>query len=168
MQQILKKTPNPQRASTLIEVLVAMTIVATILTALGSMMAMSVKVAQRNEMEQLALMQAQETMEYFRKERNLVGWDKFFKMIDTDEALSLCFNTLPANISEMPTDECGDDLVTIELASFDFQREVTITRTVNLTNPSQNALQARVDIYRGVKTADKEPFLSLSQDFRPY
>ena len=118
------------------------------------MMSMSVRVAERNEMEQLARLKAQETLEYFRKERSIRGWSEFFNMTAgaDNEELSYCFNDLPADITLISglNSDCGSDLATIDLASFDFQREVNITRQIEAI-AAQNSVRVEVEIYRGGK-----------------
>jgi type II secretory pathway pseudopilin PulG len=92
-----------QAAFTFVEVLVATLLVAIVMTALGSMMALSARVAEANEMEQLAQLKAQQTMEFFRRERMVRGWNIFYSNITNpvDTTKTYCLNPLPDDINDI-------------------------------------------------------------------
>lgn len=87
--------------STLVEVLVAVTIISLVLTAVGAMMSMSVRLAINNEQKQLALHQAQEGLEFFRKERMTNSWYSFSQALLTSESGFYCMTQFPSDLNAL-------------------------------------------------------------------
>jgi len=114
-----------QRGSTLVEILVAVTIIALVLTAVSAMISMSVKLAENNEKKQLALQKAEEALEFFRKERSISSWNSFSNSL-TDEAI-YCVSAFPEQIASLSAQlgACGDE-DTMEAARYSFKRQVEV------------------------------------------
>ncbi|HOI05247.1 MAG TPA: prepilin-type N-terminal cleavage/methylation domain-containing protein [Candidatus Woesebacteria bacterium] len=166
---MLKKRTNQhqkQRAFTFVEVLVATMLVALVMTALGSMMALSMRVAEANEMEQLAQLKAQQTMEFFRRERLIRGWSDFYNSLQ-DNA-TYCLNTLPANITTISPGSCFT--YKSDFNFFYYSVEANIDRT-NL--PGRQSVIVEVNIYRYDMSGNLigDPgvaFFTVNQTFKQY
>ncbi len=149
---------NKQRASTLIEVLIAVSIIALVLTAVSAMITMSIKLANSNEQKQLALQKAQEAMEFFRKERSINSWHSFFTPLSDGV---YCVNDLPEEIASMSAQlgVCNDDEM-LEAAKYQFQREASVT--VN----NANSLKIAVEVLW--QDNEKNKNLSIEQGFENF
>lgn len=115
-----------QAGSTLIEILVAVTIIALVLTAVSAMISMSIKLADSNEKQQLALQKAEEALEFFRKERAIWSWTAFSTpLVDLS---TYCMRDLPSSVASISAQlgECGDDEV-LSAARYSFKRQATVT-----------------------------------------
>lgn len=115
-----------QAGSTLIEILVAVTIIALVLTAVSAMISMSIKLADSNEKQQLALQKAEEALEFFRKERAIWSWTAFSApLVDLS---TYCMSDLPSSVASISAQlgECGDDEV-LSAARYSFKRQATVT-----------------------------------------
>lgn len=147
-----------QRASTLVEVLVAVAVISTVITAIMAMLAMSVKVAESNEKRQLALQKGNEMTEYLRKERLITSWPNFNSQFT--EA-TYCLINFPNSLSEI-VDEIGtcSDEQYFTAAGYDFQRELIVT------NNGTDVLSMQVVVRWEDAGLDKE--LVLNQEFREY
>lgn len=150
---------NNQRASTLVEVLVAVTIIALVLTAVSAMISMSIKLASSNEQNQLALQKAQEGLEFFRKERLINSWYSFSTPL-IDGAV-YCLSSLPEEVASISAQLgiCGDADV-LEAAKYNFKREATI----NFSGSNSLTVQVDLDWTDGNKAKN----LSLEQSFDNY
>ena len=150
---------SKQKGSTLVEVLVAVSIIALVLTAVSAMISMSVKLAESNEKKQLALQKAQEALEFFRKERSINSWHSFSTPLE-DEAV-YCVSSLPesvASISASPGN-CGEEDV-LEAARYSFRREALVDFT------SSNNLNVQIEVLWQDGTKAKN--LILEQGFENY
>lgn len=161
-----KKWQNKQGAFTFIEVLAAVSIVALVMTALGSMMALSVRVAEANEMEQLAQMKAQQSIEFFRRERLVRGWNTFYSSLSHNA--KYCLNTLPGSIGDISSGSCvthqGD------FNFFYYTIEATIQKIDSL---NEESVEVEISIYRfdalGSLIGDPgDPFYTVKQTFKQY
>lgn len=150
---------NRQKGSTLIEILVAISVISLVLTAVGSMISMSIKLSDSNEQKQLALQKAQETLEFFRKERSINSWSSFSTPLE--DKSTYCLSSLPENIASMSANlgVCGDEDL-FDAAKYKFKREVV----VNFNNA--NSLRVEIDLLwqDGSKAKD----LSIEQNFENY
>jgi len=166
---MLKKRTNQhqkQRAFTFVEVLVATMLVALVMTALGSMMALSMRVAEANEMEQLAQLKAQQTMEFFRRERLIRGWSDFYNSLQ-DNA-TYCLNTLPTNIVNISLGSCST--YKSDFNFFYYRVEANIDKTDSL---GQQSVIVEVNIYRYDMSGNLigDPgvaFFTVNQTFKQY
>ncbi len=155
-----------QAAFTFIEVLVATLLVALVMTALGSMMALSMRVAEANEMEQLAQLKAQQTMDFFRRERLIRGWGDFYNSLQDNT--TYCLNTLPANITTISPGSCST--YQSDFNFFYYSVEANIDKT-NLVG--QQSVTAEINIYRYDKSGNPvghpgEAFFTVRQTFQQY
>src|SRR5690606_36872782 len=100
---------NKQKGSTLVEILVAVTIISLVLTAVSAMISMSVKLADSNEKDQHALQKPEEVLEFFRKERVIGSWHGFSGGLDDDAVYYVC--SVRESVASMSTQlgTCGDD-----------------------------------------------------------
>lgn len=166
---MLKKRNNLQQkqgAFTFVEVLVATLLVTLVMTALGSMMALSMRVAEANEMEQLAQLKAQQTMEFFRRERLVRGWGDFYNSLQDNT--TYCLNTLPANIASISTGGCSN--YQSDFNFFYYSVEANIDKT---NSPGQQSVIVEVNIYRydmsGNLIGDPDvAFFTVNQTFKQY
>ena len=158
-----KSKQKPQAGFTFIEVLVAVVIVASVLTALGSMMALSMRVAEANEMEQLAQLKGQQVLEFFRKERLVKGWNSFYSNLDSGV---YCVSTLPAQIEDLKNPpyfmSCYSS--TEFLNHFYYTIEAVINKT--------DTIQVVVNVYRyskgGTQQIGTGEFFTVEQTFKQY
>lgn len=150
---------NKQAASTLIEVLIAVSIIATVLTAVSAMISMSIKVSDGNERKQLALQKAQEALEFFRKERSINSWFSFSSPLVNGSRY--CVSSLPEAVSSMSAKlgACSDSDV-LEAAKYEFKREAVISFN------SANSVNVQIDL-RWTDGA-KAKNLILEQSFENY
>lgn len=147
-----------QQGSTLIEVLIAVSVVATVMTAVMSMMAMSVRVAQVNEQRQLALQKAQETTEFFKRERAVNSWNTFSTQLSQ---MQYCLTALPDSVTQMSNyvGPCGTTQSFLA-AGFPFYREIEIAKPNNST--IEMTINLRWNDSGTLKT------VSLEQEFKEY
>lgn len=151
-----------QQAFTFVEVLVATLIVAMVMTALGSMMALSARVAEANEMEQLAQLKAQQAIEFFRRERLVRGWKVFDEKLNHGN--THCLNDLPTDttIDDLGS-ACGTDYVD-NFNFFYYAIEAKITQTLE-------PIDIQINIYRYDKSGNKigtDAFYTTTQTFQKY
>lgn len=154
-----ENSANRQEGSTLIEILVAVSVIALVLTAVSAMMSMSVKLSDNNEKQQLALQKAQEALEFFRKERAINNW-RFFSSFLGNEA-RYCISSLPESVASISAKlgACSDTDV-IEAARYKFKREAVINFE------SSDNLSVRIDLLWS--DGNKAKSLSLEQAFENY
>lgn len=150
---------NKQTASTLIEVLVAVSIIALVMTAISAMMAMSIKLAESNEKKQLALQKAEEALEFFRKERSISSWSGFSTPL-TDGAV-YCINVLPESVASISAQlgACAEGNF-MEAAKYSFQRQAAIS-----FNDINNV---KITVDMNWQDGEKAKDLSLDQNFENY
>jgi len=164
-KKIQKKRKN-RKAFTFVEVLVATLLVAIVMTALGSMMALSARVAESNEMKELAQLKAQQSMEFFRRERLIRGWNIFYANLANGV---YCINDLPDHIQNIEPGSCPVDNPMSDFNLFYYNVEVVVLKT---PTPSAESIEIEINIYRysksGVYLGDGDAFLSVSQIFKQY
>lgn len=150
---------NRQQGSTLVEVLVAVSIVALVLTAVSAMISMSVKLAESNEKKQLALQKAQEALEFFRKERSINSWHSFSTPLE--DGAVYCVSSLPESVASISASlgNCAEDEV-LEAARYSFKREAM----VNFNNSNNLDVQIELLWQDGTKAKN----LILEQGFENY
>lgn len=150
---------NKQQASTLVEVLIAVSIIALVLTAVSAMMTMSIKLANSNEQKQLALQKTQEALEFFRKERAVNSWRSFSNALVNDGVY--CLSSLPESVASMSAKlgACTDEEV-LEAAKYQFQREA------NISFNNANSLKVIVEVFWQDNKKTKN--LAIEQNFDNY
>ena len=148
-----------QRGSTLIEVLAASAIISLALTAASAMTAMSVKLAENNERQQLALQKAEEALETVRRDRLLNQWPDF--SVSYNQAASYCFNTLPQDLLALSalSGACGEDEYLL-VANYLFFRQIEVQ--------SHGADALSVRVLMTWQDGNKDKQLELSQRFENY
>lgn len=148
-----------QQASTLIEILIAVSIIALVLTSVSAMITMSIKLAGSNEQKQLALQKAQEAMEFFRKERSINSWYSFSTPL-TDGSL-YCVSTLPESIASVSAKlgTCSDTDV-LEAAKYQFQREASVQFN------STSSIRVGIDV--SWRDGNKDKNLFIEQNFENF
>lgn len=166
---MFKKTLNKpkqlknQKAFTFVEVLVATLIVAMVMTALGSMMALSGRVAEANEMEQLAQLKAQQVIEFFRRERLVRGWEVFDSKLGDGNIF--CVNDLPPEINALPSPGTCSTPKT-DFNFFYYNIEATIDQN------AADEINVQVNIYRYDKGGNEinpgVAFYTVTQTFKKY
>ena len=155
-----------QQAFTFVEVLVATLIVALVMTALGSMMALSARVAEANEMEQLAQLKAQQAIEFFRRERLVRGWKVFAESLVNNT--TYCLNDLPSNINTLVPGNCAS--VMQDFNFFYYQIETNIVQNSDLL---PEPIDIQINIFRYDKSGNLigdpgEAFYTVTQTFKQY
>lgn len=150
---------NSQKASTLIEILIAVTIIALVLTSVSAMITMSIKLASSNEQKQLALQKAQEAMEFFRKERSVNSWYSFSTPLN--DGGSYCISSLPESIASMSAKlgTCGETNV-LEAAKYEFKREA------NIQFNTESSIKVEIDVLW--QDGSKNKNLSIDQNFENF
>ena len=115
---------NSQKASTLVEILIAVSVIALVLTSVSAMITMSIRLADSNEQKQLALQKAQEALEFFRRERSINSWHSFSTPISDGV---YCVSSLPEEIASMSAKlgVCDEENL-LEAAKYRFKREAVV------------------------------------------
>lgn len=166
-----KKRQNKQGAFTFVEVLAAVSIVALVMTAMGSMMALSVRVAEANEMEQLAQMKAQQSIEFFRRERLVRGWTAFNTKLE--DGKTYCLSDIPTAIGGLSTKPLSGCPKKIDFNFFRYSIEAKISNTIS----PQESITVTINIDRFDLANNKiiknpsepnEPFYTVEQTFKKY
>lgn len=83
-----------QRGQTLIEVMIATTVVGLVMTAVAAIVTISLQNTSRAKAKALATKYTQEGIEYFRAQRNLMGWESFYATLSLGTP-TYCLATLP-------------------------------------------------------------------------
>lgn len=119
-----------QRGSSLIELLIAIVVVGTIVTAVAFALTQSVKNTAETRYRELASTMAQDVIDVMRKEREVQGWVPFYGYF-SDGTTLYCFNQLPNSIDTSSlasrSGPCGPAQYAVSRTSF--QREVAVTRS---------------------------------------
>jgi Tfp pilus assembly protein PilV len=135
---IMKKNGSSKLSSgqSLIEVLIITVLVASILTAIASVVTKSLQSTAENKRKNAATNLSQEAIEMFRQNRQILGWDSFQTELSSGV---YCLDTLPTTVQEfgtMTSGECGEtDIIpdteyTREAEIFSSDTEVQIEVTV--------------------------------------
>ncbi len=126
--QISEAASIKNRGQTIVEVLIATLVVATVLTALAAGLTMSVKNTAQSKQRSLAISYAQDSLEIFHREKYALGWESFHEALTNGV---YCLNQLPANSAEfslLSPNECvADD----QISGTNFQREAEVTIQAN-------------------------------------
>lgn len=147
---------SSSRGSTLIEVLVATTVVVFALTALMSSLTLSIKSTAENKYRSYATSLAQEAIEVHRRERALLGWQAFYSAIDDGV---YCYNILPSTSEEFVLKLPGTCTDRFSQVGTDFSRSITITK-----GPDSVTANSVVDWFDGENLRT----VTLEQVFREY
>lgn len=109
---------------TIIEVLIAIMVVAMVMVTIAASLTLSVKNVAESKYRSLATSWGQEAMEVYRREKNVLGWQAF-----RDGVVSgiVCLNALPTsseNFISLPGGECEQSLT---LSGAGFKRQALVT-----------------------------------------
>ncbi|MEA2056610.1 MAG: prepilin-type N-terminal cleavage/methylation domain-containing protein [Patescibacteria group bacterium] len=139
LKKFISKKKNRQGFS-LIELLIATTVVSLTLTAIATILIYSIKVNDRAIFREIATKKAQEGMDFFKRERVILGWNNFYSLLGS----SYCLNQIPqpsVSSDDSAFDNlsisCVDYEILVTGASAEFKREVDISKsggdTVSIT-----------------------------------
>ncbi len=138
--------------STLVELLIAMMIVGTIVTAVAAGVTSSVKNNAEARYREVATNLGQEVLEVMRKERSQLGWVHFY------QALSGTQYCVPAGVRDV-TGFLSGSSCTVTEANTTFSRILSITKT------GGNELSATVTV-TWVRSPGNTSQITLTQEFR--
>ncbi len=110
---------------TIVEVIIAVGIVALVMTALAASLTLSIRNTAQSRHKNLGTKLSQEGLEIFRRERNLLGWDTFSNRLNSQV---YCMQTVPDDITGLVAGSC-DSTNNITLSANDFYREATVSKT---------------------------------------
>lgn len=113
-----------QRGQTLVEVLLATTVVAMVLTAIAAGLSSSVKNTDHAKLQNAAAKYNQETLEIFRRERHSLGWEAFRSALSNG---TYCLNDLPADSSSFLSMALGACAAETTIEETVFQRQAVVT-----------------------------------------
>jgi prepilin-type N-terminal cleavage/methylation domain-containing protein len=151
------------RGSTLIEVLVAILIMAIVLTGLSAALTYSLKNSAQADYRQVATRHAQDVIEILRKERSELGWTAFESSFNGGNTYCVGTNQIsfddPTVSKEFSTGTCTGN-VTVAQSPVTFTR--SFRRIGNTTDVSLVSVEVTVTWNDGAATRD----VRLVQEFR--
>jgi Tfp pilus assembly protein PilV len=122
----LKHLLADQKGQTMVEILIAMTVVTVVMVAVVSRAIDAVKSAQFARNKSLATRYAQEGVEWGRLQRDAMGWESFSGLLTAGSIQQYCLIDITADIDSMTVDACGSG---DEITGTHFQRQVDLTLT---------------------------------------
>ena len=147
-----------QLGQSLIEVLIATTVVAVVLTSLAAGLTMSLKTGAESKYKSYASFYAEEANEFFRRERVKLGWAEFRDTLDSLPN-TVCILSLPNNLIEIAEFEtsCSSGLVAV---GAEFERVVTL----NQPDAQTYLINVQVSWING----EKQRQVSVDQIYKEY
>ena len=137
--------PTTTKGQTLIEVIFAATITAVVLVAVVHSLSLSVKASRKSSDQTLSTRYAQEGVEWFRQQRDRVGWFAFTTWLPP-AITTYCANTLPdlngASFSPFTAGSCPGTYI----AGTNFERLFTITPINQDLDPNFEAVDIIVTV----------------------
>jgi len=117
-----------QSGQTIIEVLIATGVIALVMTAVAAGLTLSVQNSSQAKYRALATKMAQESNELFRRERDRLGWESFYEVLQADGVLvTYCIGeTIPATTQDfidLSAGACGGGF---PFAGTSYERETTV------------------------------------------
>ncbi len=120
----------------IIEVLISVMVVGMALTALATSLSYSIALTNQARYRDVASKKAQEGLDFFKRERVVLGWNLFHTNISD---AGYCLSTIPESVSQppdsivlssLPTGSCGVNQfdISVEGVGPNFKREVYITK----------------------------------------
>lgn len=152
----MKNKFRSQQGSTLIEIMVATSVVVFALTALMTTLTLSIKTTAESKYRSYATALAQEALEVYRRERALLGWDSFYGAANTG---AYCYNTLPATTQEFVAKSLGNCSDRFVQVGTDFSRTVNVSKAADAVT-----VESVVDWYDGEEVRS----VSLQQILKEY
>jgi type II secretory pathway pseudopilin PulG len=83
---------------TIVEIVIAIGVVGLVMTTVVGVVSVSLRNTARAKAKTLATKYTQEGIEYFRAQRNLMGWETFFQTLQQRQGANFCMTTLPYTI----------------------------------------------------------------------
>lgn len=127
-KKILSK--KNRRGSSLIELLIAVMIVGSIVTATAIAMTYTLKNSAETRYRDSAVNLAQDGVELFRREREVRGWDNFFSWIPSGSSL-MCIKGAEPVVGPFVPCATGD---TFTVSNTTYKREARITKSTTAPN----------------------------------
>ncbi len=126
------QTRSEQTGFSLIELLVATMVVGLTLTAIVTTLTYSIKVNDQANYRDIAIQKAQEGVDFFKRERVILGWNNFYNLLNS----SYCLDEIP-DPSTSSSDHafsglassCTDFDIPITGAAVEFKRTVSIDKS---------------------------------------
>ncbi len=122
---------------TIVEVLIAVAVMALVLTAVAAVLSMSVKNSAETRFKAVATQKAQQAVEVYRRERKVLGWTNFIANVGNG---TYCLNELPTNSDEfkaLANGACGEGIAE---AGTEFTREALVSQ------PAANVVRVVVTV----------------------
>jgi type II secretory pathway pseudopilin PulG len=121
-----------QLGQTILEVIIATSVVGLVMTAVVAVVSVSLRNAARAKAKSVGTKYTQEGIEYFRAQRNLMGWESFFEEIQQSGVFStFCLASLPyttnGGLESVPERPCTTSEFVDEDNIYQREAEVTIT-----------------------------------------
>jgi len=119
---MIKYSAGQQPGQTIIEVIIATGVVVLVMTAIMAGLTLSLKNTAQAKYKALASKLAQEGIEAFRRERDLLGFESFRAGLASQ---TYCLPSIPSQLSQFGAGTCGDaDGITMTGVTFFRQAEV--------------------------------------------
>lgn len=124
---------HQQKGFGIVEVLIAIAVIGTILTAVAAGLSMSLKTSAELKFRGVALNKAQELIEAVRRERAILGWNAFFNLFEsgTSGVYTYCMNDDTVLLHSSFTLNLGACTDTVAWDGNDFIRELTVDTTTD-------------------------------------
>jgi type II secretory pathway pseudopilin PulG len=91
-----RKIHTPKNAGqTIVEIVIAIGVVGLVMTTVVGAITVSLRNTSRAKAKALATKYTQEGIEYFRTQRNLLGWESFLEVLQQRKGANFCMATLP-------------------------------------------------------------------------
>lgn len=123
---------------TIIEVVIATGVVAMVMTAVVAIISVSLRNTTRAKAKALATKYTQEGIEYFRAQRNLLGWESMFQTIQQGAGgNTYCMSTLPysgnGGLASLANRACLPNEFVDSRQIYQRRAEITISGTDTIT-----------------------------------
>lgn len=147
---------NPfNSGETIIEIIIATAVVTLVMTAVMSGMTFSIKNTAQSKYKTLGTKLAQDGLEVFRRERDLMGWSTFYNSLNNGV---YCFAILPENLSEFSAGDC-DSTEVVLVANNEFVRQANVQKDFS----GSDTLKATVTVSWGDGNQDHQTV--VAQEF---
>ncbi|MBW7944186.1 DUF2341 domain-containing protein [Patescibacteria group bacterium] len=126
----LRGRADHSKGASLLEIIIATGIVGLVMTSTVAIMTVSLKTTSLSRNKSVATKYTQEGIEYFRTQRNIMGWETFFETLNSGGVTSeYCMATLPytetGGLEELPNRPCTSSEFVDENDVFQRYAEVT-------------------------------------------
>ncbi len=127
-----KTTRSHQLGQTIVEIIIATGVVGLVMTAVVAVVSVSLRNAARAKAKALGTKYTQEGVEYFRAQRNLMGWESFLAQIQQGGSSSTyCLATLPytqnGGLASVPNRACLSSEFVDTGSIYQRKADVTVT-----------------------------------------